>query len=197
QDPAGLPMGVTSEGVPHVVQVTGDAGELRLTLGEAEPMQDLVSDLADEVGVPEAVLGVPHRIHHAVRRRDVQRELGIVLDILEGDARDVRWGGLRGGDLRNGRALGCSDGVGLAHDRIGPAAFSSGPSSGGGATSPASSSSSSSTSASSSMSSSVSRRAIPARSIFTRVPAAISTVTVPSSSSSSTIVPKIPDVVRT
>src|SRR5436190_2708201 len=50
---------------------------------------------------------------------------------------------------------------------------------------------------SSSKSSSLIRRAIPARSIFTRVPAAISTVTVPSSSSSSTIVPIIPEVVRT
>src|SRR5207244_3645327 len=130
EDPAGLPVGVAGERVPDVVQVSGDARELRLTFGEIEPVQDLVADVGDQVRVPEAVFRVTHRVHHAVRRGDIQRELGIVLDILERDARGVRWGGLRGRDLRNGRALGGSDGVGLAHDRIGPAAFSSGPSSG-------------------------------------------------------------------
>jgi hypothetical protein len=59
-------VGVARERVPDVVQVPGDAGELRLTLGVPEPVQDLVADLGDEVRVPEAVFGVAHRIHHAV-----------------------------------------------------------------------------------------------------------------------------------
>ena len=76
EDPAGLPVGVAGERVPDVVQVSGDARELRLTFGEIEPVQDLVADVGDQVRVPEAVLRVAHRVHHAVRRGDGLRPVG-------------------------------------------------------------------------------------------------------------------------
>ena len=71
----------------------------------------------------EAVLGVPHRVHHAIGRRDEERQLGIGLDIRQRDGRD---GGrrLHRRHLGYRRAARRADRF-VAHDRNGPSALSS------------------------------------------------------------------------
>jgi hypothetical protein len=85
QHRARLSVGFPREHVPDVVEIPRDARQVGLALIEPQTMQDLVGDARHKVGVAEPVLRVAHPFHHAIGRGDEERELGIGLDLFEGD----------------------------------------------------------------------------------------------------------------
>src|SRR6266545_8424812 len=79
----GLRVVLAADDVADVVQVAGDGGELRLPGVEAEPRQDVVGDVAHQVGVAEAVLGEAELAGELVGQGDVGLDHLVARDLVE------------------------------------------------------------------------------------------------------------------